>query len=56
MSQQTPMDLPEAKARVAAWLGQHFFLRFHLALILGMAFIVGLLTTKVLETVHMLLQ
>ena len=46
-----------AKQRLAAWLSQHFFIRFHLSLILGFCLAVGLLTTKGflalgLETMH----
>ncbi len=47
----------KAKQRLAAWLGQRFFVRFHLSLILGFSLAVGLLTTKGflalgLETMH----
>ncbi len=47
----------KAKQRLAAWLSQHFFVRFHLSLILGFCLAVGLLTTKGflalgLETMH----
>jgi hypothetical protein len=47
----------KAKQRLAAWLSQRFFVRFHLSLILGFCLAVGLLTTKGflalgLETMH----
>jgi hypothetical protein len=36
----------KAKTRLAAWLSQHFFVRFHLSLILGFSLAAGVLTTK----------
>lgn len=47
----------KAKARLADWLSRRFFVRFHFSLILGIAFGIGLLTTKAflalgLETMH----
>ena len=47
----------KARQKLAVWLSQHFFVRFHLSLILGFAFVAGLLTTKGflalgMETMH----
>jgi hypothetical protein len=38
--------LVSRKARFAAWLQDRFFLRFHMALILALAFAAGLAVTK----------
>lgn len=53
----TPESRAQAKRRIAAWLSERFFVRFHFSLILGVAFAVGLLATKSflalgMETLH----